>query len=440
MRRLARLGAAIDAAMLEQPFLRVSGVVREVAPTHYRVVGLSSVVKLGDRVSLAVGGRATIGEVVRVDESAATIKPFDDRVPVGIGMVASMIGGTCLHPGNGWKGRVVNALGEPVDGKGPLARGDRPMPTDTAPPAARARARSPTPRRRGGRGSDNYTPLAPGQRVGIFAGSGVGKSTLLSMLARSTGFDTVVVALVGERGREVREFLEGPLAENRARAVTVIATGDESPMMRRLALLSATAIAEYFRDRGDSVLLIADSVTRYAHAARDVALAAGEPAVARGYTPSVFSDLRLILVGAGPGAIGAGYFTGVFAVVFVVDDHNDPVADAIRSTLDGHIVLDRAIADQGRYPAVDVLGSISRLADVVWTPEQRELVRRLKTMIARFEDTRDLRLMGGYHPGSDAELDHAVAMVPRIYDALRQDIAGRPSADAFADLAQILRL
>ena len=260
------------------------------------------------------------------------------------------------------------------------------------------------------------------------------------MLARSTGFDTVVVALVGERGREVREFLEGPLAENRARAVTVIATGDESPMMRRLALLSATAIAEYFRDRGDSVLLIADSVTRYAHAARDVALAAGEPAVARGYTPSVFSDLPRILERAGPGPIGAGSITGVFAFFLVGDDHNDPVADAIRSTLDGHIVLDRAIADQGRYPAVDVLGSISRLADVVWTPEQRELVRRLKTMIARFEDTRDLRLMGGYHPGSDAELDHAVAMVPRIYDALRQDIAGRPSADAFADLAQILRL
>ncbi|MBZ0229165.1 MAG: flagellum-specific ATP synthase FliI, partial [Bauldia sp.] len=285
-----------------------------------------------------------------------------------------------------------------------------------------------------------FTPLCQGQRVGIFAGSGVGKSTLLSMLARSTGFDTVVVALVGERGREVREFLEGPLAENRARAVTVIATGDESPMMRRLALLSATAIAEYFRDRGDSVLLIADSVTRYAHAARDVALAAGEPAVARGYTPSVFSDLPRILERAGPGPIGAGSITGVFAVLVDGDDHNDPVADAIRSTLDGHIVLDRAIADQGRYPAVDVLGSISRLADVVWTPEQRELVRRLKTMIARFEDTRDLRLMGGYHPGSDAELDHAVAMVPRIYDALRQDIAGRPSADAFADLAQILRL
>ena len=439
MSALARLGAAIDAALIEEPFVRLSGVVREVAPTHCRVVGLSAAVKLGDRVSLAAGPRPTIGEVVRVDEQAATIKPFDDRVPVGIGMVASMLGTMCLHPAKSWKGRVINALGEPVDGKGQLVRGARPMPTDAAAPAAMTRSRIDTPLRSGVRVIDIFTPFCRGQRVGIFAGSGVGKSTLLSMLARSSGFDTVVVALVGERGREVREFLEGPLAENRARAVTVVATGDESPMMRRLALLSATAVAEYFRDAGDSVLLIADSVTRYAHAARDVALAAGEPAVARGYTPSVFSDLPRLLERAGPGPAGAGTITGVFAVLVDGDDHNDPVADAIRSTLDGHIVLDRAIADQGRYPAVNVLGSISRLADLVWSPEQRELVRRLKTMIARFEDTRDLRLMGGYHQGSDAELDHAVAMVPRIYEALRQDIAGRPSIDAFADLAQILR-
>ena len=177
------------------------------------------------------------------------------------------------------------------------------------------------------------------------------------MLARSTAFDTVVVALVGERGREVREFLEGPLAENRARSITVVATGDESPMMRRLALISATAIAEYFRDRGERVLLIADSVTRYAHAARDVALAAGEPAVARGYTPSVFSDLPKLLERAGPGSAGAGSITGIFAVLVDGDDHNDPIADAIRGTLDGHVVLDRTIADQGRYPAINVLTS-----------------------------------------------------------------------------------
>ena len=439
MHKLAQLGAVIHAAAADLPFVRVSGVVREVAPTHYRVRGLSSLVKLGDRVSLDAGGRTAIGEVVRVDEVGATIKPFDGRVSVGIGMVARKIGAMCLSPAPSWKGRVINALGEPIDGLGALLRGDRDMPTDVAPPPAMGRERIRRPLRTGVRVIDLFTPFCQGQRIGIFAGSGVGKSTLLSMLARSAGFDTVVVALVGERGREVREFLEGPLAENRSRAVAVVATGDESPMMRRLALLSATSVAEYFRDLGDSVLLIVDSVTRYAHASRDVALAAGEPAVARGYAPSVFSDLPKVLERAGPGHTGTGSITGVFAVLVDGDDHNDPVADAIRGTLDGHIVLDRTIADQGRYPAVNVLGSISRLADLVWTVEQRDLVRKLKTMMARFEDTRDLRLMGGYHAGGDTELDQAVAMVPRIYEALRQSPGNRPSSDAFSELAQVLR-
>jgi flagellum-specific ATP synthase len=210
-------------------------------------------------------------------------------------------------------------------------------------------------------------------------------------------------------------------------------------MMRRMAPLSAMAVAEYFRDRGDSVLLIIDSVTRYAHAARDVALAAGEPAVARGYAPSVFSDLPRLLERAGPGREGKGAITGVFAVLVDGDDHNDPVADAIRGTLDGHVVLDRAIADQGRYPAVNVLASISRLADKVWSADERDAVRRLRTMIARFEDTRDLRLMGGYHAGADPDLDQAVAMVPRVYDGLRQGPRDAASRDAFAELAKAMR-
>jgi flagellum-specific ATP synthase len=354
-------------------------------------------------------------------------------------MVARLIGTMHLNPAPDWKGRVINALGEPIDDRGSLTRGEMPIAIDRSPPAAMTRARVRQPLKTGVRVIDLFTPLCQGQRVGIFAGSGVGKSTILSMIAQAAAFDTVVLALVGERGREVREFLEGPLAANRARAIAVVSTGDESPMMRRLALPAALAIAEYFRDRGDQVLLIADSVTRYAHAARDVAMAAGEPAVSRGYTPSVFSDLPRILERAGPGAEGTGTITGVFAVLVDGDDHNDPVADAIRGTLDGHVVLDRAIADQGRYPAVNVLASISRLAQLCWTAEQRNLVSQLKTMIARFEDTRDLRLMGGYHPGNDTELDRAVVMVPRIYDALRQDPAAKPSTDVFAELAQVLR-
>jgi flagellum-specific ATP synthase len=258
------------------------------------------------------------------------------------------------------------------------------------------------------------------------------------MLARSRGFDTAVIALVGERGREVRDFLEDALKQERAHAVTVVATGDESPMMRRLAPKTAMCIAEYFRDRGEKVLLIIDSVTRFAHAARDVALAAGEPPVSRGYTPSVFSELPKFLERAGPGEEGAGSITGVFSVLVDGDDHNDPVADNIRGTLDGHIVLERAIADQGRFPAVNVLTSISRLAKSAWTPEQWDLVTKIRAMIARFEDTQDLRLIGGYRSGSDPDLDKAVQLVPKIYEAMRQSPDDPSSIDVFQDIARAL--
>jgi flagellum-specific ATP synthase len=301
------------------------------------------------------------------------------------------------------------------------------------------RQRVATPIKTGVRVIDLFTPLCAGQRIGIFAGSGIGKSTLLAMLARSAGFDTAVIALVGERGREVREFIEDALTEGRSRAVAIVSTGDESPMMRRLAPRTATAIAEYFRDRGESVLLIVDSVTRFAHAAREVALAAGEPPVARGYTPSVFSDLPKLLERAGPGEEGAGSITGIFSVLVDGDDHNEPVADSIRGTLDGHIVLDRATADQGRYPAVNILTSVSRLANAIWSPEQRSLIMKLRAMIAQYEDTRDLRLMGGYHRGTDPDLDKAIELVPRILEAMKQNPAEPPSTDAFQELARALR-
>ncbi|MFC4173646.1 flagellar protein export ATPase FliI [Microvirga sp. GCM10011540] len=439
MDALERLEQAVFAGAKILPKVRASGIIREVTPSFYRVTGMSQFVKLGDRVGFDTRGRTQTGEVVRIDEAGVTVKPFDGRIEAGVGTRAYRLGRMGLSPQPNWKGRVINALGEPVDGLGALMPGSLSVPDDAEPPAAMTRARVSKPLKTGVRAVDLFTPLCEGQRIGIFAGSGVGKSTLLSMLARCEGFDTIVVALVGERGREVREFLEGPIEANRAKSVIVVSTGDESPMMRRQAPKTALSVAEYFRDLGDSVFLIVDSVTRFAHAARDVALAAGEPAVARGYTPSVFSDLPRLLERAGPGEEGKGSITGVFSVLIDGDDHNDPVADSIRGTLDGHIVLDRAIADQGRYPAISVLGSISRLADHVWTPEQKELVRRLRTLIARYEDTRDLRLMGGYHAGNDQELDQAVVIVPKIYEALRQDPSMQASTDAFGELAQLLR-
>ncbi|UYW26889.1 flagellar protein export ATPase FliI [Methylorubrum extorquens] len=436
---IERLERAMEAGRRDLPLVRVAGPVREVTASAARVAGVSAFVRLGDRMGFSADGRTQVGEVVRIDAAGATVKPFESRIEAGIGSLAHRIGPAQLRPDPRWKGRVIDALGRPVDGLGPLAEGPASAPLDADPPAAMTRARVKTPLPTGVRAIDLFTPLCAGQRIGIFAGSGVGKSTLLAMLAGAQGFDSVVVALVGERGREVREFLEGPIAAARDRAVIVVSTGDESPMMRRQAPKVALAVAESFRDRGESVLLIVDSVTRYAHAARDVALAAGEPAVARGYPPSVFSDLPRLLERAGPGAEGTGTITGIFSVLVDGDDHNDPVADSIRGTLDGHVVLDRAIAEQGRYPAIELLGSISRLAGEVWTGDQRELVRKLKSMMARFEETRDLRLMGGYRAGSDPDLDQAVSLVPRIYEALRQEPGQPPSRDAFLELAQSLR-
>ena len=436
---IERLERAMEAGRCDLPLVRIGGPVREVTASAARVAGVSAFVRLGDRMGFSADGRVQIGEVVRIDAAGATVKPFESRIEAGIGSLAHRVGPAQLRPDSRWKGRVIDALGRPVDGLGPLAEGPDSVPLDADPPAAMTRARVKTPLPTGVRAIDLFTPLCAGQRIGIFAGSGVGKSTLLAMLAGAQGFDSVVVALVGERGREVREFLEGPIAAARDRAVIVVSTGDESPMMRRQAPKVALAVAESFRDRGESVLLIVDSVTRYAHAARDVALAAGEPAVARGYPPSVFSDLPRLLERAGPGAEGTGTITGIFSVLVDGDDHNDPVADSIRGTLDGHVVLDRAIAEQGRYPAIDLLGSISRLSGEVWTGDQRELVRKLKSMMARFEETRDLRLMGGYRAGSDPDLDQAVSLVPRIYEALRQEPGQPPSRDAFLELAQSLR-
>ena len=436
---LERLEHAVARGFRTHPMARVSGAVAEVSNSHYRVAGLSRFLKLGECVGIDVGDRLEIGEVVRIDDSSATLKLFDARSDAAIGARAYRTEALSLTPDRAWKGRVIDALGRPIDGAGELASGDRPLPLDAPPPPPLKRGRVQAPLRTGVRVVDLFTPLCVGQRVGVFAGSGVGKSSLLAMLARAAPIDTVVIALVGERGREVREFLDDTLGENRASAVAIVATGDESPMMRRLAPKTAMAVAEYFRDLGESVLLIVDSVTRYAHAARDVALAAGEPAVARGYAPSVFSDLPRLLERAGPGVEGSGSITGVFSVLVDGDDHNDPVADAVRGALDGHIVLDRAIADEGRYPAVNILSSVSRMANPLWRPDQRKVVGSLRSMIARYEETRELRLMGGYTAGADPFLDKAIKAAPRIYEAMNQSIDSPRCEDPFIDLAAALR-
>lgn len=436
---LGRLEERVAWGLGNLPFVQTSGPVVEISTSHYRVAGLSRFLKLGECVGVHVGDGVEIGEVVRIDDSSATLKPFEALSRAAIGARAYRAEALSLAPHPAWKGRVIDALGRPIDGLGELARGERPAPLNAPPPPPLRRGRVHAPLRTGVRVVDLFTPLCVGQRVGVFAGSGVGKSTMLAMLARAAPIDTVVIALVGERGCEVREFLDDTLGENRAAMVAVVATGDESPMMRRLAPKTAMAVAECFRDLGESVLLIVDSVTRYAHAARDVALAAGEPAVARGYAPSVFSDLPRLLERAGPGVEGSGSITGVFSVLVDGDDHNDPVADAVRGALDGQIVLDRAIADEGRYPAVNILASVSRMANSLWRPDQRKMIKNLRSMIARYEETRESRLMGGYGAGADVFLDKAIKAAPRIYEAMSQTMDAPRCEDPFIDLAAALR-
>ena len=424
----------------EAPLLLRGGTIAEISPSHYRVRGLSQKARLGDIVEYRGSDGKRRGEIVRIADRDVLVAPFDRLLDAGLDAVVLNRGPFRIAPHPAWRGRVVDALALPVDEKGPLPAGCAGAQPSGAAPTPLARQRVASGFRTGVRVIDIFTPLCHGQRMGVFAGSGVGKSTLLAMLAAADAFDTVVVALVGERGREVREFLEDTIGEaSMKKTVAVVATSDESATMRKRAPDTAMRIAEFFRDRGDRVLLILDSITRFAHALREVAIGTGEPPVARGYPASVFTDLPKLLERAGPGAAGAGSITAILSVLVDGDDHNDPVADSVRGILDGHIVLDRAIAAQGRYPPVDPLTSISRLANRAWSDEERNLVRRLKTMIARFEDTRDIRLLGAYQPGADAELDQAVRQMPLIYEALMQAPGERTAGDSFAELARKLK-
>lgn len=437
--RLAGLASLAAAYGDAESCIKVGGFVRSIGAGHYTVGGLSRHVKLGEFVAHRGRDGVHLGEVVKVDPDEVIVCPIETGGAVGVNDAVFGQGAFRLAPDPSWCGRTINAMGCAIDGGDALRQGPKRRPVVTNPMSSMRRRRVETPLRTGVRSIDIFAPLCLGQRLGVFAGSGVGKSTMLSMLARASAFDRVVIALVGERGREVREFIEDTLGEHMAKTVAVVATSDESPMLRRLAPLTAMTVAEYFRDKGENVLMIADSITRFAHAIREVGMAAGEPPVARGYPASVFTELPRLLERAGPGGEGQGSITAIVSILVDGDNHNDPVADAARGILDGHIVLSRALAEEGRYPPVDPLASISRLARKAWRGDEEKLVSRLRALIHRYEETKDLRLVGAYKPGADAEMDMAVKQVPVIYDVLRQMPDEKPSADAFDDLAKRMK-
>lgn len=396
------------------------GVVTAATGLGVRVAGLDAAI--GELLLLGDGARA---EVAAISGDGLTAMPIDSATGLRVGDRARSTRSRMRIPvGAGLLGRVIDATGTPIDGKGPIAtdRGsaDYVLVDNDAPnPIERARIQSPLPI--GVRVLDTLTPVGRGQRLGLFAGSGVGKSSLLSMIARGTEAEVSVIALVGERGREVREFLEEDLGpEGLARSVVVVATADQAPLLRVRAAFTATRIAEAFRDEGRDAVLLMDSVTRVAMAQREIGLAVGEPPATRGYPPSVFGLLARLLERAGTGSVGS--ITGLYTVLVDGDDHDEPIADTARSILDGHVVLDRRLAIAGHFPTVDALASVSRVAGRITSTDQRRLAIALRKVMAARRQAQDLIDVGAYQRGAnplvDAALDHAVA----IDDFLQQDI------------------
>jgi flagellum-specific ATP synthase len=404
--------------------VRPSGAVTRVAGHEVEIRGLR--LRVGE--TLDIGDR--VAEVVALTEDGVRALLLGDTGGLARGdRVTRRPEGVTASASAGLVGRVVDALGRPLDGR-PLPPGE-PVDVHAEPPPAMTRSRITRPLPVGVRLIDTLCTAGAGQRVGIFAGSGVGKSTLLGMMARGTAAEVNVIALIGERGREVREFLEDDLGpEGLARSVVVVATSDQPPLVRLRAGFLATAIAEWFADGGASVLLLLDSLTRLAMAQRDVGLAAGEPPTARGYTPSVFSLLPKLLERAGPRAgAGTGSITGFYTVLVDGDDMNDPVADAARSILDGHLVLDRRLTTAGRYPPIDPLASLSRLASKVCTPAQRDAATAVRAALAAAEDVRDLVEVGAYVRGTNPAADRGLELAPEIQGFLRQTADDRSDFD-----------
>jgi flagellum-specific ATP synthase len=410
------------------------------------VDGLAGAARIGSRITLRSPVGAIEAEVVGLDHGIAHCMPFNEPEGIASGSRADLSAGQLgLRVSSGWLGRVVDGLGRPVDGKGPLPQGREQRRIKSAPPPASARARVGARIETGVRALDLFAPLCRGQRLGLFAGSGVGKSTLLSMLARWTECDVAVIGLIGERGREVQEFIQDDLGEEGlARSVVVVATSDEPALLRRQAAWTTLAVAEHFRDEGLDVLCLMDSVTRFAMAQREIGLAAGEPPTTKGYTPTVFTELPKLLERAGPGPVRpdgttAGPITALFTVLVDGGDHDEPIADAVRGILDGHIVMDRKIAERGRFPAIDVLKSVSRTLPGCQTPPERELNKRARQCLSAYANMEELIKIGAYRTGADPIVDRAIALNPALEGFLGQDKDDHTSlSDSFTRLEAIL--
>jgi flagellum-specific ATP synthase len=424
------------------PDHQVFGRVADIVGLLVEIGGLQGTLSIGDQVRVdGRKGHFVICEVIGFRSGRALVMPFGSLDGIGLGCQAELASTEpSIYPDESWLGRVVDAFGHPVDDKGSVSAGNKGYLIRAMPPPAHKRRRVGGKVDLGVRVMNTFLTTCRGQRMGIFAGSGVGKSTLLSMMARNTDAEISVVGLIGERGREAKEFIEDYLGpEGMQRTVVVVATSDEPPLVRRQAAYTTMAIAEYFRDRGKNVLCMMDSVTRFAMAQREISLSAGEPPASKGYTPSVFSELPKLLERAGPGHGTQGDITGLFTVLVEGDDHNEPVADAVRGILDGHVVLDRQIAERNRYPAINVLRSISRTMPGCNTAHQNAAINRARKLLSTYEDMAELIRLGAYRKGSDAAIDEAISYYPVLEEFLSQSIGDNTSlADGYHMLYEIL--
>ncbi|MGB4752309.1 MAG: flagellar protein export ATPase FliI [Fervidobacterium sp.] len=382
---------------------------------------------LGELCKIIVGEKKSLAEVVGFKEEFSILMPLEDVTGLKKGCEVIKTGRTVSIPvGEEIKGRVIDALGRPIDGKRLSLKEYRPIVSEAPNPLIRNRILEPLPM--GVRSIDGFLTIGKGQRIGIFAGSGVGKSTLLGMIARNTTADINVIGLIGERGREVREFLEKDLGEaGLRRSVVVVSTSDQPALLRIKALLTATTFAEYFRDQGYNVMLMVDSLTRWAMAQREVGLAIGEPPTTRGYPPSVFAQLPKILERAGNSDKGS--ITGIYTVLVEADDFNEPISDTVRGIVDGHIMLSRRLAESNHFPAIDVLMSISRLMTDIVKPEHMQAARALRDMMATYNDAKDLIDVGAYKKGTNPKIDKSIQLIDEINAFLRQGIREKMSFD-----------
>lgn len=441
----------IAGAMAKLPLGQAYGRVTGAAGLVVRVQGLAEAAlgarcRIGD-VRGMHGTEERLAEVVGHQDGQTMLMPFGGLDGIGPGCrVYADRAQAAVRVNQSWLGRIVNALGEPVDGHGPLAGvGGEERLLKASPPPAGTRRMVGAKLDTGVRVMNTVLPLCEGQRLGIFAGSGVGKSVLMGMLAQHSRADITVIGLIGERGKEVREFIAEQLGEaGLRRSVVVVATGDEPPLMRRQAAFMTMAVAEYFRDCGFNVLLMMDSVTRFALAQREIGLASGEPPTTRGFTPSVFAELPRLLERAGPGvddgSVRGGSISAIFTVLVEGGDLDEPVADAVRGIVDGHIVLTRQLAERGHFPAIDVLKSVSRMVPKCLTPEEWALVQQARQVLAVYNDMAELIRLGAYQAGTDPQVDRAIKLMPAVDAFLKQapeDHTGM--AESFAALGKALQ-